>query len=1499
MADFRLGRLKFNWRGAWAPSTAYVIDDIISFKGNTYVCVVNHTSAASETSWASSDLNIATPRWQLHVPGVRNLGPWNVNTFYAVNDIISYGANQYICTSNHTSSANENLFYSNDLSNWSLFVSGITYKGNWESGAWYKVNDIVKYGNILYLTTSAHTTGGSFDETKFDVYLESINFENSWVDSLEYQPGDIVTFGGYSYIAESINLNKQPNLYQSDWSIVTTGFDAKGNYDDSAVYVPGDVVVYGGNTFVKTNSSGAGNKPQPQDVGGIILYAGWQLIGKGLAWKENWNSSTVYQISDVVKKGTGSYVNLVSDNLNNDPEVDDGSNWQALAQGDSALTLSLPGDILIRNTNGNVRLPIGDQGEILTVDENGLPAWERNNWTANVYYVATDGTDDPDYGRNISKPWRTVRYALSQIPTGTADNINTVFVKSGSYEEQLPLVTEPYTSIVGDNLRATIIKPDPNTQSTDPVSTENRFSTMFYLSESVTLKDLVFVGMEGFTPAAGEQNSWDITQATIRGVFLRLHPDDAITGKSPYITQCSAFSGRPTGTAPNCTGGVGALIDKSIYSVNSNGSMLFDSFTKFHDSGVGFWCKDLGNAEIVSSFTYYCHIGYTCTGGGRIRSLAGNNSYGTYGCVSSGTDAAEVALTGTVRGQRLNFVYGENSPEFKKNELVVQGTDPGDENPIDYSESNPNYALALILYTQDDYLLIEPITGTFSNELPIKGISSETTVGSNAVAVTTAAALAGITGKIFTISNLPVVGGQVVLPKPTGSTEFLPIPGQAQFNDERFYVIKEITDPATATDLTLSTLRRYDVPGTAPVSADITSVKYNTSTGEVTIECATAHGLSTGDLVSVVIASATYQPYCTPAFGRSEVTDIPTGTSFVYVIATGLTTVDPAVSLSNSKVYLSRSSGGSTKATHSGGASIIHYDVSNVASRMDRAATQEMDIGSTEITFADNNVLNQLSPGANQFILINNELMNVTNVDNGSGIVTVVRGREGTAAAAHADGSWCYAVTKIADATTIRGDVDTVVANIPVFSTGTFAAEDIIKIEDEFFRITSVNTQLVGRATVTFSQPKEIAASNGQSFEIRLNYSQVRLTGHDFLLIGTGNKTQTNWPNQPLQQPDQENEVYEDYPGRVYYVSTDQDGNFRVGQFFRVEQATGTADLDANAFNLSGLSSLRLGSIGAQLGAAINEFATDVTLGGDFSRDTACPTQLAVKTYVDAATGSGLSRVAPIIGVSALESSGTTATVTSFVPNNVYDGDEIIISGADQGNYNGKFIVTGVNVSENQFSYVMGGTAVSPATGAISCERVQKVATDLDVVGNLKLRPTWDNTQVVFNTLDINITDTNSQITSKVINAQVDASSVFSVDKLGNIYASGNLQVAGTTTTVSSTDLVISDKQIIIGSGANTNTSADGAGIVVGTSGKQFLFDNGNSRWNLSDALNIGGQLSIDGTSVLSSTTLGSGVVNSSLTSLGTLTGLNVDGICTFETVAERFQNISGATGTT
>ena len=48
MADFKLGRLKFKWRGDWTTSTGYVIDDIVKYGGNSYVCIANHTSPNNE-----------------------------------------------------------------------------------------------------------------------------------------------------------------------------------------------------------------------------------------------------------------------------------------------------------------------------------------------------------------------------------------------------------------------------------------------------------------------------------------------------------------------------------------------------------------------------------------------------------------------------------------------------------------------------------------------------------------------------------------------------------------------------------------------------------------------------------------------------------------------------------------------------------------------------------------------------------------------------------------------------------------------------------------------------------------------------------------------------------------------------------------------------------------------------------------------------------------------------------------------------------------------------------------------------------------------------------------------------------------------------------------------------------------------------------------------------------------------------------------------------------
>jgi hypothetical protein len=141
---------------------------------------------------------------------------------------------------------------------------------------------------------------------------------------------------------------------------------------------------------------------------------------------------------------------------------------------------------------------------------------------------------------------------------------------------------------------------------------------------------------------------------------------------------------------------------------------------------------------------------------------------------------------------------------------------------------------------------------------------------------------------------------------------------------------------------------------------------------------------------------------------------------------------------------------------------------------------------------------------------------------------------------------------------------------------------------------------------------------------IRVKYSNIRLTGHDFLDIGTGGISTTNYPdlNGYTQQPDQADEVEDLDRGRVFYTSTDQDGNFRVGELFRVEQSTGKATLNAEAFDLSGLRQLSLGSVAlGNFGATVNEFSTDGTLGDN--SDNALVTEKAIRTFVENQLGGG------------------------------------------------------------------------------------------------------------------------------------------------------------------------------------------------------------------------------------------------------------------------------------
>jgi hypothetical protein len=107
-----------------------------------------------------------------------------------------------------------------------------------------------------------------------------------------------------------------------------------------------------------------------------------------------------------------------------------------------------------------------------------------------------------------------------------------------------------------------------------------------------------------------------------------------------------------------------------------------------------------------------------------------------------------------------------------------------------------------------------------------------------------------------------------------------------------------------------------------------------------------------------------------------------------------------------------------------------------------------------------------------------------------------------------------------------------------------------------------------------------------------------------------------------------------------------------------------------------------------------------------------------------------------------------------------------------------------------------------------------------------------------------------------------------------NVIITGNLTVNGTTTTVNSTTLTVDDINIELGSVASpTDVTAAGGGITLkGATDKTISWGSTNG-WTSSEDLNVasGKIYRINGTSVLSATTLGSGVTGSSLTSVGTI----------------------------
>ena len=437
------------------------------------------------------------------------------------------------------------------------------------------------------------------------------------------------------------------------------------------------------------------------------------------------------------------------------------------------------GDILVYNSSGNItKLNIGSSGQVLKSNGSDL-TYTSIGAATGVYYVTKSGSDSAD-GTSIATAFATIKHAVANVGTPTATNPAIIFIKSGTYEEQLPIVVPAHTTIAGDSLRATVIKPASGLDSGGSI--QNNRSTMFKMSNATVLQDLVMDGMGGYTPGSPAHKP---ESATIGGVYLALNNASPVSTKSPYIYNCTSFG----------NGATGAVLDGSVHA-SGNRSMLFHTYTAVHSDGLGIFLKNNANAEMISTFTYYCQVGYAAIGGSKIRSLNSSNAYGEYAVYSAGFDAGETANTGAVKGTMLVYT-NVLSTSFTAGEQITGGT---------------SGATAYVVNVQAEpkRIYIVSKSGTFQANETVTGGSSGATA-----TLTSGTVEVNQSGRILvsTFASIPTAGDSLQFASTDGNAFQIQSVSTVTANSVTYRVIVFSTSRATAVpaDVTLTVRKEFSL----------------------------------------------------------------------------------------------------------------------------------------------------------------------------------------------------------------------------------------------------------------------------------------------------------------------------------------------------------------------------------------------------------------------------------------------------------------------------------------------------------------------------------------------------------------------------------------------------------------------------------------------------------------------------------------------------------------
>jgi hypothetical protein len=644
-----------------------------------------------------------------------------------------------------------------------------------------------------------------------------------------------------------------------------------------------------------------------------------------------------------------------------------------------------------------------------------------------------------------------------------------------------------------------------------------------------------------------------------------------------------------------------------------NRSMLSNDYTQINDLGYGIVVNNGGLAECVSMFTYYCHISYYSIGGGQIRSIGGSSAHGNFALVAEGSDPLEVptpvslyynlaqvadcyAPTGsfaTTVGGLAVYVNNYTHPPLPNGELEV------------------DHGLGS-LYRY-------PITGVTTSGLPA-GVARLSLRSSEGAGVDGLAAIIANGTKLTIRQN-----STVVLTGNAVDVAVRPSTGLVLAESDEVYRVLQFEAYA-------------DNVGARTFTVNIASPAVITRV---------AHGLQPGYQITLATTGA-----------------LPTGLTVgvvYYVQSDGFTA--NSFSLSTAKRGTAITTTGSQSGTHS-------YIVYGLAQTTLRENYNYIDLSVEPLqpflTSAAVCTITLANPGV------------VSLASHGFSAGDVIRfTTTGTLPVGLSITRLYFVKTVLTSGTFTVTDVATtssVAIETTLSQSGTHRVGKVFgRVGDSTFGVVPISgpeearivgQQLVFKGTVYTVQGYQNATVTGQAYglltvspplassvvywtnlptlksatlkdetgTLTIRISLTRVTSHDLLEIGTGSYADTNYPNEiygpPVNALDPDSETQERSVGRVFYVTTDQFGNFSVGPYFRVDQGTGSVTFAAS------IALSNLDGIGFKRGVPVSEFSTDSSMS-DNATDTV-PTENAVRGYVERRLGTS--------------HSGATIAAASLIP---------------------------------------------------------------------------------------------------------------------------------------------------------------------------------------------------------------------------------------------------------